>query len=267
MLLLGVIGHPVAHSQSPRLHNWALGYAQIPGAYYAWDIAPEDLTSFVQAVRVLPIHGVSVTIPHKEAICSLVDAITPQAQAVGAANTLLWRGGQLVADNTDVEGFLAPLAAMPPGRALILGAGGVARAAAYGLKEDGWQVTVTARTPERAQTLAHQMGVDWGPWEQRRAHPMDLLVNATPLGMRGHLEHETPWPFVLPSEVAVYDTVYTPSSTRLLREATAQGCRVIPGLAMFIAQAQAQFSRWTGATFPLSEASQLLSAALSPCHG
>jgi shikimate dehydrogenase len=265
MFLLGVIGHPVGHSLSPRLHNWALRHAGLCGAYHAWDIAPHDLAAFVQAVRLLPIHGVSVTIPHKEAILRLVDGVTPEAKAIGAANTLLWAEGKLVADNTDVTGFMAPIAELSPGRALVLGAGGAARAAVYGLRERGWQVAVTARNLARAQTLATDLGAEAVPWEKRTHLDFDLLVNATPLGMRGAQEDCSPWEAALPAAATVYDMVYTPDPTRLVRHAQDCGCTTISGLAMFVAQAQAQFTRWTQATFPGDQAHALLAQALCPC--
>lgn len=263
MLLLGVVGHPVAHSLSPRLHNWALERCGLAGSYHAWDMAPAAFPAFMAAVRLLPIHGVSVTIPHKEAALALADTATAEARAVGAANTLLWDAGRLVADTTDVAGFLAPLAGLSPGRAVVLGAGGAARAAVFGLRTQGWEVVVTARSLSRAQALAQDLGAQPWPWEKRHCLAFDLLVNATPLGMRGPHEAATPWPGPLPASATVYDLVYTPSPTVLLRHAAACGCRTIPGLPMFVAQAQAQFARWTGHTFPLDEAAALVAAALT----
>lgn len=265
MLLLGVVGHPVGHSLSPQLHNWALRHAGIPGAYHAWDIAPHDLTAFVQAVRLLPIHGVSVTIPHKETILTLADTATAEARAVGAANTLFWQDDKLVADNTDVTGFMAPIAQIPPGRALVLGAGGAARAAVYGLRQCGWQVRVTARNLTRAHTLAAHLDAEAAAWEDRTTLHFDLLVNATPLGMRGEQEHRSPWEAALPASVTVYDMVYTPDPTRLLRHAQGCGCTTISGLAMFVAQAQAQFARWTQTTFPEDQARTRITQAVSLC--
>ncbi len=263
MRLFGVVGHPVAHSLSPRLHNWALAQAGVPGAYVAWDIAPHDFSSFVAAVRLLPIHGVSVTIPHKEAALALADAATLAAQAVGAANTLFWEEGRLLTDTTDVAGFLTPLHGMPPGRALVLGAGGAARAAVFGLRSHGWEVIITARSLDRATSLAQAFGGHPWPWEERANLAVDLLVNATPLGMRGALESANPWPYPLDPATTIYDLVYTPNPTALLRHAAAHGCRTIPGLPMFVAQAQAQFLRWTGQSFPLAEATSLMAAALT----
>ncbi len=256
--LYGVAGHPVRHSLSPVLHNAAFRASGFSGAYTAWDIPPERLADFVGAVRLLGIRGVSVTIPHKENIGAFVDAVDPLAQKVGAVNTLVRReDGTLFATNTDVYGFSEPLrdlqlpAATP---VLLLGAGGAARAAAAGLLALGFSnLAVTSRSLEKAARLAGDFALRAIPWERRLEVVAELVVNVTPLGMAGKNPGETPYPLSRLREGSgvVYDTVYTPYHTRLLREAKEAGWRTLPGLGMFIMQGAEQFRLWTGFCLPL----------------
>jgi shikimate dehydrogenase len=264
MKLYGITGFPLGHSLSPVLHNHALAQAGIAGAYLAWPLDAGRMPDFVNAVRTLHIQGVSVTIPHKEAILPLLDRLTARARALGAVNTLYWDEDCLCGDNTDVEGFVAPLCGRSLSSALVLGAGGAARAALAGLRELGLPaVAVCNHHRERAQKLAEEFGVQRVDWEDRVAYEADLVVNATPLGMRGAHEGHSP----LPPEAFIrgqagsrlaYDLIYTPLTTRFLAEAEAAGWRTQDGLAMFIAQAQAQFRLWTGQVFSEKEARALL---------
>ncbi|GAB7079474.1 shikimate dehydrogenase [Megalodesulfovibrio paquesii] len=269
-LLLGIIGQPLGHSLSPVLHNWALGEAGVSGVYCRWELAPERLPDLITAVRTLPVHGLSVTIPHKEAVMPFLDTLTPFAQQVGAVNTLFWQDGQLWGDNTDVEGFLTPLRDQPlPETALVLGAGGVARAALAGLKALGVpDIGITNRNPERARSLAEKFHVKLIHWEDRTRFGASLLVNATPLGMAGERKDLSPWPDLAETENAwtgvrtAYDLVYNPLRTKFLLDARTAGARAVEGLGMFLGQAQCQFFRWTGAHFPWEPARQLLLEAL-----
>lgn len=265
MLLFGIIGHPLTHTLSPTIHNWAFRDAGIQASYHLWDTPPEKLPAFVSALRTLPIHGVSVTIPHKEAIVPFVDALTAGARGIGAVNTLYWEQQTLWGDNTDVTGFMAPLQDqhIGPGTALILGAGGAARAAVWGLREAGWQVRVSSRTESRANRLGHLAGATPIPWKDRHDFHPDLLVNTTPLGMSGPFQNLSPWKHALSGISLVYDLVYNPKTTPLLAQAQREGIPVIHGLPMFAAQAQAQFARWTGRTFPLPTAIALLEGCLA----
>ncbi|MDR0239700.1 MAG: shikimate dehydrogenase [Deltaproteobacteria bacterium] len=264
MQLYGITGHPLGHSLSPVLHNWALQQAGITGAYLAWPLPAGRMPDLVNAVRTLHIQGVSVTIPHKEAVMPLVDSLTARARALGAVNTLYWDQDVLCGDNTDVEGFVTPLRGRVFTGALVLGAGGAARAALAGLRELNLPaVAVCNHNRERAQKLADEFEVRCVDWEERGAYEADLLINATPLGMRGTHEGRNP----LPPEAftrghvntrLVYDLIYTPLTTRFLAEAEAAGWQTQEGLAMFIAQAQAQFRLWTGREFSEAEARTLL---------
>ena len=272
MQLYGIVGYPLGHSLSPVLHNWALDQAGIAGVYLAWPLPAGQLSDLVIAVRALNIRGVSVTIPHKEAIMPLLDRLSARARALGAVNTLYWDKGGLCGDNTDVDGFVTPLRGRVFTSALVLGAGGAARAALAGLRELGLPaVAVCNHNRERAQTLADEFGVRRADWEERGAYEADLVINATPLGMRGTHEGSNP----LPPEAftrryakmrMAYDLIYTPLTTRFLAEAEAAGWQTQDGLSMFIAQAQAQFRLWTGREFSATDARALLLRELGRRH-
>ena len=248
--LYGIVGYPVGHSLSPLMHNTAFVDLNIPAVFMAWEIEASRLPLFVDAVRTLGIRGCSVTIPHKIALIPLLDDVTERVRIMGAANTLFWRDGKLCGENTDVLGFVAPLKALGPGadtEALVLGAGGAARAAVAGLQSLGVKkISISSRTFARAEELASAFGITAIPWEDR-CRSTDILVNATPLGMRGKLEGETPFPAsAFAGHGVAYDIVYTPFRTRFLQEAEAAGWRTISGLEMFLGQGEAQFALWTG---------------------
>ncbi len=265
MLLLGIIGHPISHTLSPVLHNWAFRELGIQASYHVWDTPPEKLPAFMAALRTLPIHGASVTIPHKEKVMPLTDRLTRSARDIGAVNTLYWEDGALWGDNTDVTGFMAPLLehGVQPKTALVLGAGGAARAAVCGLHHAGWKVMLSSRTESRADRLAHSFEATLVPWNDRHDTRPDLLVNTTPLGMSGPFQALSPWKGSLSGISLVYDLVYTPRETQLLVQARREGVEFIPGLPMFAHQALAQFERWTGRRFPMAEALALLEDALA----
>jgi shikimate dehydrogenase len=252
----GIIGYPLSHTLSPLLHTTAFRELGIPAVLVPWPVEPLRLESFLGAFRLLVIKGCCVTIPHKERVMPFLDRITDRAAAVGAVNLLYWEGSELCGDNTDVPGFIAPLAALPAevrgSRALLLGAGGASRAVAAALKTLGYRVLVANRTAAAARVLAEEFGLEPVPWEQRGTADADLVVNTTPLGMKGKFEEETPYPaeaFAGRSGIA-YDIVYTPLRTRFLRDAEESGWRTISGLGMFIGQADCQFKTWTGRNLP-----------------
>jgi len=260
--IYGVLGHPVAHSLSPALHNWAFAELGIPAAYLAFDKTPDELPEFLGAVRALPVSGLSVTIPHKVAVMEALDGVSDLARRVGAVNTLHWDGKRLLGENTDITGFLEPLRELgrTPGSALVLGAGGAARAVLAGLLDLGVpRIGLCNRTPDRAAALAAEFSVELVPWEQRQDAAAELVVNTTPLGMSGERQDLSPWADICmsPAQTA-YDLVYNPQRTRFLADAESMGCRTIDGLAMFVAQARAQFRLWTGRDFPALPARRLL---------
>ncbi|WP_243312261.1 shikimate dehydrogenase [Fundidesulfovibrio agrisoli] len=269
-LLYGIIGHPLGQTLSPLLHNWGFTRMGVAAAYVAFPTPPERLEDFIRAVRTMPVCGLSVTIPHKEAVMPLLDAVDPLAGSVGAVNTLVWEGepgtGRLVGHNTDVAGFCAPLKRLGaiPETALVLGAGGAAKAVLAGLKELGVaRVAVANRTFERAQALAETFGAMAIPWEERAGFDAALVVNTTPVGMSGKGDGLSPMPaeYWTPGHVA-YDIVYNPLLTPFLFQARERGAAAIDGLAMFAGQGAAQFKLWTGLDLPLDEAKALLFRAL-----
>lgn len=272
-MLCGLIGHPLGHSLSPILHNWGFAHCGLAGVYMAWDTPPERLREVITAVRALHIVGISVTIPHKEAVLMLADRQTPLAQAAGAANTLFWENGLLVADNTDIEGFMHPLRAYGHIRtALVLGTGGVARAALFGLKELGLQnIMLCGRNPDKTALLAKEFSVQNLEWEKRGSwlaeQGVDIVINTTPLGMKGAFEGKSALELEHFEHAAykglAYDLVYTPTRTRFLANAATAGWQIQEGLAMLAAQGIAQFLRWTGRELPFNDVLTLLRRQLA----
>jgi shikimate dehydrogenase len=250
--LAGVIGWPVAHSRSPRLHGAWLARYGIDGEYRLLPVEPGKLP---EALRELPKRGfvgANLTIPHKETALALCDVLHPSAARAGAVNTLQFAGDKIIGSNTDGTGYLANLRAhgVDPaaGPALILGAGGAARAIGAALQDAGAAVTFCNRTAERAAALAADFPPAAAlPWEQREAALPDfaLLVNTTALGM----QHQPPLQMSLdaaPSGLVVSDIVYVPLETALLKEAAARGLKAVEGLGMLLHQAVPGFEAWFG---------------------
>lgn len=251
--LFGIAGYPLGHSLSPALHNWAFGQAAYPGVYLAWPVKENQLDAFFNAVRTLGIKGGNITIPHKTASLPFMDETSERAKKIGAINTFYWRDGNLCGENTDIAGFMAPLCGKKFSHALVLGAGGASRAVVAGLLELGVQrITLTNRAPQKALELAHEFGIETIVWEDRTRPDADLIVNATSLGMQGAQEDKTPYPEqgFAGRRGLVYDIVYNPCETRLLREARMHGFETENGIAMFVGQARAAFSLWTGREMP-----------------
>jgi 3-dehydroquinate dehydratase/shikimate dehydrogenase len=243
--IYGIAGGSVAHSVSPAMHNAAFESARLDAVYLPMPaVDADDLIAFG---RGFGISGASVTIPHKTALVDRVDDVDDIARRVGAINTLRIVDGRWSGTNTDVAGFLAPLrgrVSMNGLRAAVLGAGGSARAVVAALVSGGSAVTVYARDLERAERVAEHSRVDIAAWPPPRGS-WDLLVNCTPVGMYPHVDAAP----LAASELTgryVYDLVYNPSPTKLLRDASAAGCQTIDGLEMLVAQAQEQFAWWTG---------------------
>lgn len=259
---LGLTGYPLDHSLSPSLHVAALQACALPGEYRLYPVPPEDetgLQELLERMRSEALHGLNVTIPHKRKVLPLLDEVSPTAQAIGAVNTIYVRDGSLRGENTDAAGFLTDLGRVfpvtVPGVALVLGAGGSARAVVYALLQAGWQVCVAARRLEQAQALcqaistrADALALDAAMLsrltEERR---VELLVNATPLGM-GRQAGESPLPqgMRLPGMAFVYDLVYNPPETALLHAAQHAGLGCANGLGMLVEQARLAFKLWTG---------------------
>lgn len=276
--LYGVTGWPLAQTLSPLLHNTGFRTLGINALYQKWEVPPAKLPAFVESVRLLDIRGCSVTIPHKVGLLPLLDEVSPLARQVGAANTIYWNGDRLCGENTDVAGFMAPLADMPLGGAdvLLLGAGGAARAVAAGLASPDnakrpARIFVATPSDKSHLPLAEEFGLTPLLWRDRHEPSALLVVNTTPLGMRGKAEDDTPYDFSLVAPLSAegaakathiaYDIVYNPLETRFLREARAAGRRCISGLEMFFGQGDAQFRLWTGQGLP-PESRRALEAAL-----
>lgn len=259
---LGLIGYPLVQSRSPDLHHAALRASGLRGEYRLYPIAPlpegkTALEAILQKLRAGELHGLNVTIPHKQAVLPYLDRLTPVAQAVGAVNTLFMENGRLIGDNTDAEGFLTDLRRLLPerhGHALVLGAGGSARAVVYALARAGWRVTVAARRVNQAAMLIGDLALH----QTARAIPLQadslarltdlaLIVNATPVGMIPNI-HASPLPegAPLPSGAVLYDLIYKPPETLLMRQGRAAGLKVFNGLGMLVEQAALSFERWTG---------------------
>lgn len=242
--LFGVVGNPIAHSLSPVMHN--AGFAALGMNAVYVPLQAGSVEDFVAFARATGMHGASVTAPFKVGILDHLDEVDPLARRVGAVNTLVVRGGRWLGSNSDVEGFLAPLAgrmALKGVRAAVLGAGGAARAVAVALVHEGASVAVCARRAEAAADVARLSGASAGTWPPRPGS-WDVLVNATSAGSRGR-DDEPMAGVALDGEI-VFDLVYVPADTPLLRRARAEGCLTIGGIEMLVAQAERQFQLWTG---------------------
>ncbi|WP_027361491.1 shikimate dehydrogenase [Halodesulfovibrio aestuarii] len=264
--LYGIIGHPLGHTMSPALHNSGFNMFSLQSVYMAFPTPPEKLADFMKSFRTVPIHGASVTIPHKEAVMRYVDKVTPRASAVGAVNTLYWEKDLIVGDNTDVLGFMAPLKDKKntSKKALVLGAGGAAKAVLAGLQELGTSdITICNRTLQRAEKLAATFKVNTITWDERGSVVADLVINTTPMGMAGEHVNETPYLAEMFTEHGVaYDLVYNPLETTFLRAAKEAGWETIDGLHMFAAQGAEQFRLWTGKKLPHDHIRKLVSNLL-----
>lgn len=248
-----IIGAPVAHSRSPLVHEHWLRHYKLAGSYTKMLVEPGDLPAFIAELRSSRWQGGNVTIPHKETVLSLLDDVSETALRIGAVNTIWLEGGRLKGDNTDGFGFTANLDAAAPGwrerhgqNAVILGAGGAARAVVDELSRHGFNVTVANRTQKRAANLVGDLAPDARitSLEDAPLAQADFVVNTTSLGMKGE---DLPFDCTsLSAETLVTDIVYTPLETPFLKAAKAQGCQTVDGLGMLLHQARPGFQRWFG---------------------
>ncbi|HEX5744170.1 MAG TPA: shikimate dehydrogenase, partial [Candidatus Saccharimonadales bacterium] len=263
-----IIGDPVAHSLSPAIHNAAYKALGLGGRfrYEARQVKPDQLADFMNEVRDKDIRGVSCTAPHKVAIMGHMDDIDPVAARIGAVNTVVNDKGRLKGYNTDWLGIMRSLEKITPlkgKRVALLGAGGAARSIAYGLVEKGAKVTVYNRTVEKARALAEEFGADSAGLDEVAAvKQADIIVNATSAGMSPN-DGATPLPeeYISGGQI-VFDSIYVPYETRLLKEAAARGARVIHGTEMLLAQAVEQFRLYTGYDAPEDVMRRALEEAL-----
>ena len=250
-----VIGWPVKHSRSPIIHNYWLKTFGLAGVYELAEIEPEHLAAFVRSLPQKGYRGGNVTVPHKEAVLPLCDHLTARARAIGAVNTLWFEGNMLHGDNTDALGFAANLDDYAPEwrkarRAMVLGAGGAARAIVYALREAGIeQIVIVNRDQSRAQALAQLWQgefqvADWASLGDYLPET-DLLINTTSLGMKGQPPLLLPWERTR-AGLIVHDIVYVPLETDLLKAARAHGYKTVEGLGMLLHQAAPGFAHWFG---------------------
>jgi shikimate dehydrogenase len=277
--LAGIMGWPVSHSRSPALHNFWLDEHGIDGAYVPLPVPPGQLETALRALPALGFRGCNLTIPHKQTAMTIVDRIDPLARRIGAVNTIIVAAdGSLEACNTDAYGFRENLLEGAPdwdpeaGPAVVLGAGGAARAVVASLIEAGVaEIRLVNRTPARAERIAAELAapgsrISVRPWDAREAALVDagLLVNTTSLGMTGEPELEIDLAG-LPLRAVVVDIVYVPLDTGLLVEARRHGHRTIDGLGMLLHQGRPGFEAWFGA--PVRATRELRAAVLTTLTG
>jgi 3-dehydroquinate dehydratase/shikimate dehydrogenase len=272
----GVVADPVGHSLSPQIHNAEFGALGIDGVYVPFRVPFDTLGQFMDDVTRLGIRGLSVTIPHKEAVAKFLTKVDPAVKGIGAVNTVLFRDDEVLGYNTDYKAAMDCLenalgGVVPPGtpsplqdkKVLVLGAGGVARAVMYGLQRRGAKTTIASRTRSRAQHLADSFGGKCVEWQARHA-PTEILVNCTPIGMHPNVD-ESPFNKThLKSNMIVFDTVYNPESTLLLKDAKSHGCKIVTGVEMFIKQASIQFWLFTGQEASEARMRETLRRAIGP---
>ena len=273
---VALLGWPVRHSLSPVMHNAGFDEQGLDLVYLALPTPPDQLHRVVDVLAAVEAVGANVTVPHKERTLEFCDLVTEEAELVGAVNTLAWTPDGLLGDNTDAVGLAQVLrdeVGIGPGtRAVVLGTGGAARAVAVALGRVGAEATFVGRRPDAAQTLAEIAATCGSPgydavdlaeddWVSQAVTGADLVVNATPLGMRGE---SLPAPFQQLHEGQVaYDLVYNPPDTPFLTAARAAGAGAHHGLGMLVAQAAASYERWTGQPAPRGTMSAVATAALS----
>jgi 3-dehydroquinate dehydratase/shikimate dehydrogenase len=249
--IFAVIADPVRQSVSPHVHNRAFQSRRIDAVYVPLLVNANQLRDFFQLARDLPLSGFSVTIPHKRRIMRYLDQIDPLAKRIGAVNTVWRKAGKWRGANTDAEAISGPLSKLiklPKATALIIGNGGGARSAACALADAGARISLTGRNPDRVRALARLVSGEPMSHEQILTRHFDIVINATPVGMWPNTE-ACYFDGKIPGEI-VFDLVYNPLETTLIRRAREQGKQVVPGLKMFIEQAVRQFEIWTGETAP-----------------
>ena len=257
----GVIADPIGHTLGPIIHNAAFRHLEMNRVYVPFRVPREELTQFLEDARPLGIKGISVTIPHKETIIPLLSKIDGAVRGILACNTVTVEPYAMVGYNTDFRAAMSCIdravnvssseAPLDDKTAMVLGAGGVAKAVTFGLKRRGAEIIISSRTPERAEGLAHLFECRSVPWNNRHSIIPDILVNGTPVGMHPNVD-ESPFDkhHLRPSTV-VFDTVYNPEQTLLIKEARERGCMAITGVEMFVRQAGNQFELFTGETAPM----------------
>ncbi|MCP4265209.1 MAG: shikimate dehydrogenase [Candidatus Brocadiaceae bacterium] len=267
--LYGIIGNPVSHSMSPAIHNASFMEKKLNSVYVPLKIL--NIGAFIKECRRIDFHGFSVTIPHKESVLPFIDDIDNTASKIGAINTIVKRNGELTGFNTDCmaavmgleHGLKKNSEKLDNKKISIIGAGGAARAIAFGLKEKGCEITIYNRTIERAEKLSNEVKCRFEGFENIHNLNADILINTTSIGMFPDVDN-TPVPKNLLKEgMIVFDAIYNPIETKLLADAKERGCQTINGLSMFINQAAEQFRLWTNIDPPLELMSNVVKEKLS----
>jgi len=247
-----VFGNPVGHSLSPIMHTAAFAATAFNGVYVA--VPVPEIRPAVAGMRALGFRGASITLPHKESVMACLDEVEETARRIKAVNTIVNANGRLQGYNTDVSGAIRALKDKTPltGRAVaILGAGGAARAVAFGILAEGGRVTIFNRAAERGEKLADELQAEFRHLSDFKAAPYEILVNTTPVGMAPRVDDTPVAAEKLHPGLVVMDIVYNPLKTRLLREAACAGCTTVDGLSMFVHQGAQQFELWTGLKAPV----------------
>jgi len=262
--LYAVIGHPVAHSLSPAMMNRAFAAGRHPGCYLAFEVS--EPASDLELLHRLGLRGISVTLPHKRAVMKCCESIDETARAIGAVNTLRRTPRSWEGRNTDwlgVSEAFRPVSSFTGKRALVIGAGGAARAAVFAFLREGTRVAVANRGAERGLRLAREFGCEFVPLIEVSRQRFDLVVHCTPVGMIGAAAHSLDLPdaFFRP-EMVVMDAVYRPLWTPFLIQARATGCRILTGLEMLLHQGLAQYQWWTGNAAPAAAMRAALEQAM-----
>lgn len=274
--VFGVIADPVGHSYSPIIHNAAFKHLGMKRVYVPFRIPAADLSSWLKHCRSLGIRGLSVTIPHKEAVISKCSKVESVVRGIGAVNTMVFDDdGTVRGYNTDYRAAMDALLkvmnidgdkenCLNGVKALVLGAGGVSKAVAFGLAKKGADVVITSRTKQRAVDLAKAAGGKAIEWDMRHHFQPDVIINGTPVGMHPKMD-ASPWdPRYLQKQIVVFDTVYNPEQTLLIKQARQAGCRVVTGVDMFIRQAALQFQHFTGEEAPADLMRDTLKRMIGP---
>jgi 3-dehydroquinate dehydratase/shikimate dehydrogenase len=288
--VFGVIGDPVSHSLSPLIHNLAFRHLGINAVYVPFRVPRPELADSLKAFMQIPVQGYSVTIPHKEEAAQLAKFLDESVDRAKAANTLIRSGDDFSAYNTDYQGvidtlrsylptsFTSPdaepskaiVASLPEPASLqskvvlVVGAGGIGRAVAHALRAEGALVSITNRTSERAAMLAEEVGGRHIEWQGRHSVMCDVVINCTSVGMHPDVDETPLHPSFLKQNLVVFDTIYTPETTLLVKEARNRGCHVITGVELFIRQAAQQFRLFTNRDAPIELMRKAVKRALSP---
>ncbi len=274
----GVIGDPIGHSLSPLIHNRAFRQLKLNKVYVPFRVPPESLSAFLAEARSFGLRGLSVTIPHKEAVLPYLQQRHESVLGIHAANTIMFDGTELVGINTDYQAALESLekavaeieehSGIAGCTALVLGSGGAAKAVAYGLKKRGADVQISSRTAENGERLAQYLDCAACPWDRRGSVQADIVVNCTPLGMHPKVNDSAMEKSWLRPGAVVFDTVYNPENTLLIKDAASRGCYTVTGVDMFVRQAALQFQLFTGEEAPVDVMRDTLKRATSAVkHG